>query len=80
MAAIAINFIGRSQLPATPRSPRLRNPDQRRRRERERQDPPLKTVKIGRRSGVGFGRRLTTDPTIERMSLLKASRIGARHC
>ena len=42
-----------------PRSRRLRNPDQLRRRERYRQNPPLKGVKIGRRYGVKFGRRLT---------------------
>ena len=42
-----------------PRSHRLRNPDQLRRRERYRQNPSLKGVKIGRRSGVKIGRRLT---------------------
>src|ERR1700710_3064829 len=42
-----------------PRSPRLRNPDQLRRGERYRQNPPLKGVKIGRRYGVKFERRLT---------------------
>jgi DNA replication protein DnaC len=36
----------------SPRSPRLRNPGQLRRGERYRQNPPLKGVKIGRRSGV----------------------------
>src|SRR4029077_20951543 len=42
-----------------PRSPRLRNLGQLRRGERYRQNPPLKGVKIGRRSGVKFERRLT---------------------
>src|SRR6266403_1579735 len=42
-----------------PRSPRLRNPGQLRRGERYRQNPPLKGVKIGRRCGVKFERRLT---------------------
>ena len=42
-----------------PRSPRLRNPGQLRRGERYRQNPPLKGVKIGRRYGVKFERRLT---------------------
>src|ERR1700681_3524054 len=45
-----------------PRSPRLRNPGQLRRGERYRQNPPLKGVKIGRRYGVKFERRLTTVP------------------
>src|SRR5215210_7570701 len=44
---------------ANPHSPRLRNPDQLRRGERYRQNPPLKGVKIGRRYGVKFERRLT---------------------
>ena len=43
----------------SPRSPRLRNPGQLRRGERYRQNPPLKRVKIGRRYGVKFERRLT---------------------
>ena len=43
----------------SPRSPRLRNPGQLRRGERYRQNPPLKGVKIGRRYGVKFERRLT---------------------
>ncbi len=42
-----------------PRSRRLRNPDQLRRRERYRPNPSLKGVKIGRRYGVKIGRRLT---------------------
>ena len=42
-----------------PRSRRLRNPDQLRRRERYRPGSSLKGLKIGRRSGVKFGRRLT---------------------
>ena len=46
--------------PDNPRSRRLRNPDQLRRRERYRPNPSFKRVKIGRRSGVKFGRRLTT--------------------
>jgi IstB-like ATP binding protein len=45
--------------PHNPRSRRLRNPDQLRRRERYRPDSSLKRVKIRRRSGVKFGRRLT---------------------
>src|SRR5476651_2734975 len=44
-----------------PRSPRLRNPGQLRRGERYRQNPPLKGVKIGRRYGVKFERRLTEE-------------------
>jgi hypothetical protein len=44
-----------------PRSHRLRNPGQLPRRERYRQNPPLKGVKIGRQCGVNIGRRLTTD-------------------
>src|SRR6202789_3077640 len=43
----------------SPRSHRLRNPDQLRRRERYRQNPAPKGVKIGRRHGVKFERRLT---------------------
>src|ERR1700728_4642756 len=43
----------------SPRSPRLRNPGQLRRGERYRQNPSLKGVKIGRRYGVKFERRLT---------------------
>src|SRR5450631_3505489 len=46
-----------------PRSPRLRNPGQLRRGERYRQNPPLKGVKIGRRYGVKFERRLTSKST-----------------
>src|SRR5438034_7480685 len=46
----------------SPRSPRLRNPDQLRRGERYPQNPPLKGVKIGRRYGVKFERRLTALP------------------
>ncbi len=42
-----------------PRSPRLRNPGQLRRGERYRQAPSPKGVKIGRRCGVKFERRLT---------------------
>src|SRR5277367_197054 len=42
-----------------PRSPRLRNPGQLRRGERYRQNPSLEGVKIGRRYGVKFERRLT---------------------
>jgi hypothetical protein len=42
-----------------PRSHRLRNPDQLRRRERYRQNPSPKGVKVGRRYGVKFERRLT---------------------
>src|ERR1700736_5094452 len=42
-----------------PRSSHLRNPGQLRRDERYRQNPPLKGVKIGRRYGVKFERRLT---------------------
>src|ERR1700704_2473316 len=45
--------------PHNPRSRRLRNPNQLRRRERYRPDSSPKRVKIGRRSGVKFGRRLT---------------------
>ena len=45
--------------PDNPRSRRLRNPDQLRWRERYRPNPSLKGVKIGRRSGVKFGSRLT---------------------
>ena len=41
---------------------RLRNPGQLRRGERYRQNPPLKGVKIGRRYGVKFERRLTCFP------------------
>ena len=48
-----------SRRPRNPRSPCLRNPGQLRRGERYRQNPPLKGVKIGRRSGVKFERRLT---------------------
>src|SRR5271163_4507413 len=44
-----------------PRSPRLRNPGQLRRGERYRQAPSPKGVKIGRRCGVKFERRLTAD-------------------
>src|SRR4030081_3210877 len=43
----------------SPRSHRLRNPDQLRRRERYRQNPSPKGVKIGRRCGAKFERRLT---------------------
>src|SRR3984893_12750938 len=43
-----------------PRSSRLRNPGQLRRDERYRRNPPLKGVKIGRRYGVKFERRLTS--------------------
>src|SRR5271166_1173185 len=46
--------------PDNPRSRRLRNPDQLRQRERYRPNPSFKRVKIGRRSGVKFGSRLTT--------------------
>ena len=42
-----------------PRSRRLRNPDQLRRRERYRQNPPIKGVPFGCRSGVPIQRRLT---------------------
>src|SRR6516225_4152296 len=42
-----------------PRSRRLRNPDQLRRRKRYRQDSWQEGVKIGRRSGVNFASRLT---------------------
>ena len=44
---------------SNPRSSRLRNPGQLRRDERYRQTAPLKGVKIGRRYGVKFERRLT---------------------
>src|ERR1700693_3689317 len=47
-----------------PRSPRLRNPGQLQRGERYRQNTPLKGVKIGRRYGVKFERRLTKDGSI----------------
>src|SRR5215470_6182777 len=47
-----------------PRSRRLRNPDQLRRRERYRPDSSNKRVKIGRRSGVKFASRLTLIATI----------------
>ena len=47
------------QQPNHPRSRRLRNPDQLRRREHYRPDSSPKGVKIGRRSGVKFARRLT---------------------
>ncbi|MET4218278.1 hypothetical protein ABIB00_003496, partial [Bradyrhizobium sp. LB14.3] len=40
---------------------RLRNPDQLRRCERYHQNPPLEGVKIGRRYGVKFERRLTAE-------------------
>ena len=46
-----------------PRSRRLRNPDQLRRRERYRPNTSLKGVKIGRRYGVKFERRLTVNRT-----------------
>src|ERR1700678_1207934 len=49
-----------------PRSRRLRNPDQLRRRERYRPDSSLKRVKIGRRPRVKFGRRLTADRVTSR--------------
>src|SRR6476659_8177091 len=45
--------------PHSPRSRRLRNPGQLRRRERYRQISALKGVKIGRRYGVNIGSRLT---------------------
>src|ERR1700681_3849761 len=45
----------------SPRSHRLRNPDQLRRRERYRQNPSPKGVKIGRRSGAKIERRLTAN-------------------
>src|SRR6267378_935268 len=55
-----------------PRSPRLRNPGQLRRGERYRQNPPLKGVKIGRRCGVKFERRLTLmEGSIARSAMLK---------
>src|ERR1700685_3159929 len=47
-----------------PRSPRPRNPGQLRRGERYRQATPLKGVKIGRRYGVKFERRLTVNVPI----------------
>src|SRR6267378_161772 len=50
-----------------PRSPRLRNPGQLRRGERYRQNPPLKGVKIGRRCGVKFERRLTGHKKAEEL-------------
>src|ERR1700676_1352909 len=52
----------------TPRSPRLRNPGQLRRGERSRQNPPLKGVKIGRRYGVKFERRLTFDKVADTLA------------
>ena len=52
----------RRRSPDNPRSRRLRNPDQLRRRERYRPNPSFKRVKIGRRSGVKFGGRLTSLP------------------
>src|SRR6516165_8648888 len=45
--------------PDNPRSRRLRNPDQLRRRERYRPDPSLKGVPFGCKSGVPIGCRLT---------------------
>src|ERR1700732_3436278 len=54
----------------SPRSHRLRNPDQLRRRERYRQNPSPKGVKIGRRCGVKFERRLTPGGGV---ALLRAS-------
>ena len=54
----------------SPRSPRLRNPGQLRRGERYRQNPPLKGVKIGRRYGVKFERRLTdADETAQKYGI-----------
>src|SRR6202167_3959281 len=50
-----------------PRSRRLRNPDQLRRRERYRPDSSLKKVKIGRRPRVKFGRRLTIINVLARI-------------
>src|SRR6267142_2785386 len=55
-----------------PRSPRLRNPGQLRRGERYRQNPPLKGVKIGRRCGVKFERRLTDRGSLRRDALASA--------
>ena len=49
----------KAQRANNPRSPRLRHPDPLRRGERYRSDSSLEGVKIGRRSGVKFGRRLT---------------------
>src|SRR4029077_5557804 len=60
-----------------PRSRRLRNPDQLRRRERYRPDSSNKRVKIGRRSGVKFASRLTLDAR-EISRLLKLSRNTVR--
>src|SRR5882672_1462090 len=57
-----------------PRSLRLRNPDQLRRRERYRQNPPLKGVKIGRRYGVKFERRLTAKRPLSTTSARSAVR------
>ena len=45
---------------ANPRSRRLRNPDQLRRRERYRPNPSLKGVPFGRRSGVPIGTPIDT--------------------
>src|ERR1700733_736375 len=54
----------------SPRSHRLRNPDQLRRRERYRQNPAPKGVKIGRRHGVKFERRLTSGEGFGRLGNL----------
>jgi hypothetical protein len=81
----------RQRSPDNPRSRRLRNPDQLRRRERYRPNPSFKRVKIGRRSRVKFGSRLTAEvlaahTTVQNGELLpwetadqffgKAARIG----
>ena len=55
-------FKSRDDDQTNPRSRRLRNPDQLRRRERYRQDPSLKGVPFGCRSGVPIQRRLTFRP------------------
>src|SRR5215831_17604211 len=46
---------------SNPRSRRLRNPDQLRRRERYRQNSSFERVKIGRRWWVKFASRLTSS-------------------
>src|SRR6266404_127887 len=59
----------RRRSPDNPRSRRLRIPDQLRRRERYRPNPSFKRVKIGRRSGVKFGSRLTPKELLNWFSM-----------
>ena len=67
----------RRRSPDNPRSRRLRNPDQLRRRERYRQNPPIKGVQFGRRYGVRFQRRLTTQHRL-RTARIKKGPAGGR--